>query len=73
MERTGEIKERREQNLLNNWEVRVEKDHCRLKGPVCSNMLIVQMSQISFHILLTECSVSEHKTKNYIKSPCYGP
>lgn len=47
-----------------------EEDHCRLKMPLCSNMLMVQMSQSSFHIILVEYSISEHKTKNYIKRPC---
>lgn len=36
-----------------------EEDHCHLEGPLCANMLIVQMSQSSFHILLVECSISE--------------
>lgn len=62
-----QIKERREQNLVKNGEVCEEEDHCRLKRPLCSNMQIFQMSQSSFHILLVEYSISEHKTNNYIK------
>lgn len=53
------------------WQsVSEEEHHGCLKRPLCANMLIVQMSQSLFHILLAECFISEHETKNYIKIPC---